>query len=51
MIFTVKKFGQVTQVYLNDNLIYVSGNTVKAEMKNLNKLIEATKLLAIVKER
>ena len=40
MTLLVKKYGQVTQVYLNDKLIYVSGNTVKAEVRNLTKLLE-----------
>lgn len=41
VVWKVKKYGQITQVYVDEKLAYVSGNTVKAEAKNLKKLIEA----------
>jgi hypothetical protein len=36
----VKKIGQVTQVHAEDKFAYHSGNTVKAEVKNLTALFK-----------
>ena len=40
VVWSVKKYGQVTEVYVDGKKAYVSGNTVKAEAKNLRALIE-----------
>jgi hypothetical protein len=50
MTIMVKKYGQITQVYVDNKLTYVSGNTVKAEVKNLNKLLLELNLLDIMVE-
>lgn len=47
MTWLVKKYGQITQVFVDDKLIYNSGNTVKAEVKNLRALIEAMGLTTV----
>lgn len=44
VLFYVKKYGQITQVYVDGKLAYSSGNTVKAECKNLRKLIEVANI-------
>jgi len=40
VVWLVKRYGQITQVYVDDRLAYVSGNTVRAEAKNLRALID-----------
>lgn len=47
MTLLVKKYGQVTQVYLDDKMIYTSANTVKAEAKKLRILMEAMTLMNV----
>ena len=44
VVWTCKKYGQITQVWVDGKLAYVSGNSVKAEVKNLTKLIAAADL-------
>ena len=44
MTILLRKYGQVTRVFLDDKLIYESGCTVKAEAKHLRALLEAMTL-------
>jgi hypothetical protein len=40
MKITLKKYGALTQVYGNDELIYSSALTIKAEKHHLEKIIK-----------